>query len=83
MKNSIFSLNEDGKKTWKRKEGDFYQVTGVDKDGKRYVKHCDTWFNAMCTNDWNGSKWLCRDGKRYLISRMLSEWNPLGHFRRP
>ena len=70
MKNSIFSLNENGKKTWERKEGDFYKVTGTDRNGKRFVIGCHTWFQAMCINVWRGSKWLCRDGKHYLITRV-------------
>lgn len=62
----------DGTATWVVQPGDKYVVTGVTRDGRRFRQTCGTWFQARCVNLWRGSKWLLRDGRRYLLSRT---WN--------
>ncbi|QDK02071.1 hypothetical protein SEA_GIBBLES_114 [Gordonia phage Gibbles] len=70
MPNPI-ETDQSGTKTWKNKEGDTYLVTGVDVNGKRFKPIvCNTWFHASCINLYRGSRWLVRDGKRYLINRV-------------
>lgn len=66
---SIIQTNADGTKTWFHTAGDRYQVTGIDRNSRRFVKTYDNWFWARAINMWHGSRWLLRDGKRILISR--------------
>lgn len=54
-------------KVWDSKHGDTYLVTGVDREGKRFKLSYHNWMFAKQINVWRGSKWLVRDGKRYLI----------------
>lgn len=44
-------------------------ATGVDRDGKRFVKTAKEWKWIAGINLWRGTKWLVRDGKRYVISK--------------
>lgn len=71
-KASPFTIRDDGRKQWRHQDGDYYLVTGVCTDGKRFTIQRSTWFTASCINLYRGSKWLVRGGKRYLIERV---WN--------
>lgn len=67
---SPFSKRTDGTVSWKSQPGDSYLVTGKTVDGKRFRQTHPTWFWANGINLWRGSKWLLRDGKRYLLCRV-------------
>jgi hypothetical protein len=54
---------------WAHQKGDQYVVTGVTTNGKRFRRITDNWIFAEGINLWRGSKWLLRDGKRYLLNR--------------
>jgi hypothetical protein len=64
-------INEYGREVqfWNELEGDTYHVTGVDKSGRRFKKVYSNWVMADGINVYEGSKWLVRDGRRYLIAR--------------
>ena len=49
---------------------DTYDVTGVDRSGKRFKLSFSGEFHAMGINLWRGSVWRVRDGKRTLIKRV-------------
>jgi hypothetical protein len=53
--------------SWKPQPGDRYDVTGVDRYGRRFSMRFQSWFHAKCINLWRGNKWLVRNGKRYRI----------------
>ena len=55
---------------WSEEDGDCYHVTGIDRNGRRFKLVCTSWFHAKGINVWQGSKWLVRDGRRYLIQRI-------------
>jgi len=57
-------------KIWDHKEGDQYIVTGKDRSGRRFRLFYKNWIMADGINLWSGSKWLVRDGKRYLIKKV-------------
>ena len=54
-------------RSWVQRPGDCYVVTGIDRNGKRFVRHETIWGMAASVNLWKGSLWLLRDGNRYLI----------------
>jgi hypothetical protein len=58
-----------GVRSWETKHGDSYVVTGIDRNHRRFVRHCRSWFEAENIVLWTGSKWLLREGKRYLLAR--------------
>lgn len=63
----------EGHAVWTELPGDSYVVTGVLTSGRRFPAiHCQDWRHARGINLYRGSKWLVRDGKRYLIQRV---WN--------
>jgi hypothetical protein len=51
---------------------DTYEVTGVDRSGKRFKHAYSSKFHAMGINLWRGSVWHVRDGKRKLIKRVFN-----------
>jgi hypothetical protein len=51
---------------------DTYDVTGVDRSGRRFKHTYRSEFQAMCVNLWRGSVWRVRDGKRTLIKRVFN-----------
>lgn len=53
-------------------EGDTFAVTGIDRWGKRFCIKTKSHIFAMGINVWRGSRWLVRDGKRKLISRVYN-----------
>lgn len=60
-----------GEVSWEHRPGDLYLVTGVPyQGGKRFRRSFGNWRHAEGINLWRGSKWLIRDGKRYLICRV-------------
>lgn len=63
---SAFDIN------WIQKKGDKYMVTGIDVYNKRFKLTYDSWYMAEGINLYRGSKWLLRDNKRYLISRVYN-----------
>lgn len=68
MTRNVFGSVE---KHWQHQDGDSYVITGVDKNNRRIKPIVlPTWFFADGYNLWRGSKWLVRDGKRYLIQRI-------------
>lgn len=70
---SPFTLDRKGNKTWIHQDGDVYVATGVDTKGKRFPAIRYRYWSMMHgINLYRGSKWLERDGKRYLIQRV---WN--------
>lgn len=60
-----------GQVSWKHQPGDRYLVTGVLYQSEKRFRHdFHNWRLAEGINLWRGSKWLIRDGKRYLICRV-------------
>lgn len=70
MSTSPLSRDTYGNTTWTHQPGDQYVVTGTLTTGQRFRQQYDNWFWARGINLCKGSKWLLRDGKRYLISRV-------------
>lgn len=62
----------EGKATWAHQKGDTYIVTGRDREGRRVSRSFTSWGMASCINIWHGSKWLERDGRRWLIQRVCN-----------
>jgi len=63
----------DGTLHWAQQPGDQYVVTGTDTRGKRFRLTCPSWRVADSVNLYRGSKWLLRDGKRYLIVQVYND----------
>lgn len=63
-----------GEVSWEHRPGDRYLVTGVlyrtGNGGKRFRAEYYYWEHVRGVNLWRGSKWLIRDGKRYLICKV-------------
>lgn len=57
-------------RSWWPLEGDSYLVTGVDRRGKRFAVRSTSWFHARGINLWHGSRWLVRDGRKILLTRV-------------
>lgn len=57
---------------WTHQRGDSYLVTGVDRLGRRFRMGASNWVQASGINVWQGSRWLIRDGHRYLIQRVYN-----------
>lgn len=70
-KTSPFEYAGKGK-IWDQKLGDKYLVSGVDRNGKKFRYHFEDWKWADSINLWKGCKWLIRDGKRYLIKKVVN-----------
>lgn len=67
------SAGNEETREWTPQPGDRYLVTGLMAHStRRFRKYFSSWATANGINLWRGSKWLVRDGKRYLISRT---WN--------
>ena len=66
-----FYLHE-GKQCWTATAGDRYDVTGMDRNGKRFSMQYKDWRYASQINVWRGSYWLVRGGKRWLINRVYN-----------
>lgn len=64
-----FFITPHGYRTWKTLDGDMYLVTGFDKHGERITLTTVNWTHASKLKLFRGSKWLLRDGHRYLIER--------------
>lgn len=58
--------------TWTHLKGDRYRVIGKDRSGKPFKQEYDNWFWANGINVWQGSKWLIRKGKKYLIQTITN-----------
>ena len=58
--------------SWIAEANDKYVVTGVDRAGKRFKSVYSRWVMASGINVWQGSKWLARGGKKYLIQRVYN-----------
>ena len=72
-KESPLTRNADGKVEWVHTDGDLYVVTGVDRWGTRLKPmRYKSWHHVAMINLWQGSKWLERDGRRYLIQRVYN-----------
>lgn len=69
MPKSPIVRESNGRCVWIGKESDTYIVTGHDCAGKRFRK-TGTWDFVRAVNACRGSRWLLRDGKRYLIERV-------------
>jgi len=53
--------------------GDTYEITGVDRDGKRFKRVTDNPRVALSINLWRGSVWHKRpDQARKLIKRVFN-----------
>jgi hypothetical protein len=65
------AIKKDGpNKGWTHQEGDRYEVTGTDKEGKKVSLEFDNWQDAYNVVLQRGTKWLVRDGKRNAILRV-------------
>lgn len=60
----------NGQATWMPRSGDMFVVTGTRCDGQRFTLTVKSWAHARAINVWRGSKWLLRDGRRWLIQRI-------------
>lgn len=70
---SPFQKTEGGNNSWHSMPGDSYIATGVYVRGGRFKPvHCSTWSHCQAINLYRGSRWLVRDGKRYLIERVYN-----------
>lgn len=69
MKQSPITRTPNGAE-WTGQAGDRYLITGTDASGRRFRLVHDSWAWASGVNLYSGSRWLVRDGKRYLISRV-------------
>ena len=70
---SPFTINvETRTKEWEEQAGDYYLVTGQDRAGKRFRTRCNTWQQGAGINGWQGSKWVVRNGKKWLITRVYN-----------
>lgn len=63
---------QGGARKWFHKPGDKYIVAGVLYSGTRFRDEYSDWKTAFSINVWRGSKWLLRDGRRYLIQRITN-----------
>lgn len=64
---------DHGQVSWVHRDSDKYVVTGVLRSGHRFGPLVYSgWTQANAINLWRGSRWLLRDGKRYLISRVYN-----------
>lgn len=67
---SPIKIDAHGIVSWISKEGDSYLATGINRDGtKRFKMKYTSWNYVKGINIWRGTKWLVRDGKRYIISK--------------
>jgi len=57
---------------FEHKEGDMYDVTGILKNGDRFVDRYKNPHVALAINLWKGSVWQVRNGKRKLIKRVFN-----------
>ncbi len=57
---------------WMQERGDKYVVTGTDRHGKRFRITTNNWPHAKGINLWRGTKWLVREGKRHMITRVFN-----------
>lgn len=69
---SPFTCSTNKRKSWEHKPGDVYIATGVDISGRRFRIKSNNWTYLNGVNIWRGSKWLLRDGKRWLIQRVYN-----------
>lgn len=65
-----FTVMPNGTVTWVHRDTDRYAVTGVDVYGDRFSLTYSRYATAACINLYRGSRWLVRNGKRYLIDRV-------------
>jgi hypothetical protein len=66
-------ITKDGpNKGWTHQEGDEYLVTGKDKEGKTVRLQYKDWQTAQAIRIWQGTKWLVRGGKKYVILRVTN-----------
>jgi hypothetical protein len=70
--NKPVTFDENGGASWTQEAGDQYVATGVDRSGKRFVFTGSNWRHIKCINIWQGSRWLLRNGKRFLIERVCN-----------
>lgn len=69
----VITTDDNGFKVWDTAHVKRYEVTGVDRNGKRFKIVTGAWQHAAGINLWRGSKWLVRhDGKRELIQRTVN-----------
>jgi hypothetical protein len=68
----IFHDEGDGAKSWIPQPGDSYEITGIDSTGRRFFLQTSNWMHASGINVWQGSKWLKRNGHRFLIQRVTN-----------
>lgn len=70
---SPFIKSSQANKAWQSEPGDYYLVTGVDANGKRFkaIKF-ESWEAAACINLYRGTKWLVRGGKRWVIQEVYN-----------
>lgn len=70
---SPIERNQYNVTSWIHQAGDSYVVTGVLTNGRRFKPiHTDLWAYANGINLYRGTKWLVRDGKRYVIQRIYN-----------
>jgi hypothetical protein len=65
-------IKDGPQKGWTHLDGDQYAVTGIDREGKKFSLLYPDWQTAQSINVWRGTKWLIRDGKRYVIQRIYN-----------
>lgn len=67
-----FNKETNGIHEWTALAGDMYMATGKDRNGKRFNIKSHSWMYIRGINVWRGSKWLLRDGRRWLIQRITN-----------
>ena len=70
---SPITKNKYNEVFWDSRKDDEYVVTGVLVNGKRFKPiRTHSWAYANGINLYRGTKWLVRDGKRYIIQRVYN-----------
>lgn len=73
MGKSPITRNADGTCSWSTQDGDTYQATGILRSGRRMEPITSShWHYINGLNIWRGTKWLVRDGKRYVIQAVTN-----------
>lgn len=67
------TINGNQVATWDGSQAKHYEVTGVDRYGKRFKRTNLTYLQMMNLNIWRGTKWLVRyDGKRERVTTVYN-----------
>jgi hypothetical protein len=72
MKSPFTTSKETGIKSWLPLPDDIYILTGVDRNRKRFKITSTSYRYIRSINAWQGSLWLSRHGRRFLITKIIN-----------